>query len=61
MGNSEDKTKYLKFYMAILCNTLPFDFYLPYYNTCIEYDGVQHFKPIDYFGGEKEFELRKNK
>ena len=40
-------------------NTLPFDFYLPYYNTCIEYDGVQHFKPIDYFGGEKEFELRK--
>ena len=40
-------------------NTLPFDFYLPYYNTCIEYDGVQHFKPINYFGGEKEFELRK--
>lgn len=39
--------------------TLPFDFYLPYYNTCIEYDGIQHFKPIDYFGGEDEFTLRK--
>ena len=23
---------------------LPFDFYLPDYNTCIEYDGEQHFK-----------------
>ena len=26
--------------------TLPFDFYLPDYNICIEYDGEQHFKPI---------------
>ena len=24
---------------------LPFDFYLPYYNTCIEYDGIQHYEP----------------
>jgi DNA-directed RNA polymerase subunit M/transcription elongation factor TFIIS/very-short-patch-repair endonuclease len=24
-------------------NTLPFDFYLPDYNYCIEYDGIQHF------------------
>ncbi len=30
---------------------LPFDFYLPKYNICIEYDGKQHFKPIKYFGG----------
>ena len=22
---------------------LPFDFYLPYYNLCIEFDGEQHF------------------
>jgi len=36
---------------------LPFDFYLPDYNVCIEYDGIQHFKPIDYFGGEKALEL----
>ena len=27
---------------------LPFDFYLPKYNTCIEYDGQQHYK-IDCF------------
>lgn len=34
---------------------LPFDFYLPEYNICIEYDGLQHFKPIEYFGGKKTF------
>lgn len=35
--------------------SLPFDFYLPEYNLCIEYDGLQHYKPIEFFGGEKEF------
>ena len=34
-------------------NTLPFDFYIPALNSCIEFDGIQHFEPIDYFGGEK--------
>jgi hypothetical protein len=34
---------------------LPFDFYLPEYGTCIEYDGIQHFKPIPFFGGKKTF------
>ena len=37
--------------------TLPFDFYLPDYNTCIEYDGEQHFRPIDYWGGEEKFKI----
>lgn len=39
---------------------LPFDFYLPVYNTCIEYDGEQHYKPVDYFGGESGLQQRKN-
>ena len=30
--------------------TLPFDFYLPDYNICIEYDGIQHFEPQDFAG-----------
>jgi len=30
-----------------------FDFYLPQLNYCIEYDGEQHFRSVDYFGGEK--------
>lgn len=34
---------------------LPFDFYLPDYNVCIEYDGEQHFKLNDYWGGAKQF------
>lgn len=28
-----------------------FDFYLPKYNCCIEYDGRQHFEIIERFGG----------
>jgi len=36
---------------------LPFDFYLPELNTCIEYNGRQHYEPIEYFGGEES--LRK--
>lgn len=32
---------------------LPFDFYLPDYNTCIEYDGKQHFEEIS-FGQHSE-------
>lgn len=30
---------------------LPFDFYLPVLNVCIEYHGIQHYKPIEFFGG----------
>ena len=33
---------------------LSFDFYLPDYNICIEYDGIQHFESIKYFGGIKK-------
>lgn len=40
--------------------TLPFDFYLPEYNTCIEYDGRQHFEVVDFFGGEKGYERRRH-
>lgn len=32
---------------------LPFDFYLPKYNITIECDGVQHFEPVEHFGGEE--------
>lgn len=34
---------------------LPFDFYLPDYNVCIEYDGEHHFQPIDGWGGYDKF------
>lgn len=38
---------------------LQFDFYLPDYNMCIEYDGIQHFKVIEYWGGQIGYEERK--
>lgn len=31
------------------------DFYLPDYNVGIECQGIQHFKPIERFGGENSF------
>lgn len=31
---------------------LLFDFYLPDYNVCIEYDGIQHFKQVEFWGGK---------
>lgn len=30
--------------------------YIPSQNILIEYQGLQHYEPIDYFGGEKQFD-----
>ena len=38
---------------------LPFDFYLTDYNIAIEYDGEQHFKSIEFFGGDESFKKQK--
>ena len=40
------------------CN-LSYDFYLPDYNCCIEYQGVQHYEPVKYFGGKEKFEIQR--
>lgn len=32
-----------------------FDFYLPEYNMCLEYQGEQHYRPVNFFGGEDAF------
>lgn len=39
--------------------TLPFDYYIKDYNILIEYDGEQHFKPVN-FGGVSNEEAEKN-
>lgn len=40
---------------------LPFDFYLPKYRTAIEFDGRQHYEPMDFFGGIESYNrLKKN-
>lgn len=41
--------------------TLPFDFYLPKRNILIEYDGIQHYKAFNFFGGLKRLnDYKKN-
>lgn len=37
---------------------LPFDFYIPELNICIEYDGEQHFKAVSHFGGKEGLRIR---
>ena len=31
------------------------DVYVPSLKTAFEYQGIQHFSPVDYFGGEQKF------
>lgn len=38
--------------------SLSFDFYLPEFNTCIEYNGRQHYESIECFGGEVALQLQ---
>jgi len=55
---NKKEINYIKQYSFDDCrniNRLSFDFYLPEYNMCVEFDGIQHFKSIEYFGGEKKF------
>lgn len=58
----EGNIRYIEQYKTDDCRDtlpLPFDFYLPDHNVFIEYDGMQHFEPIEYFGGTKHFEMQK--
>lgn len=40
---------------------LKFDFYIPLMDICIEYDGKQHFHPIEYFGGQTTLSIIKER
>ena len=48
-----------RFYDCKYNKTMPFDFYIPSINLCIEYDGIQHFEPVEFFGGETEYNKTK--
>jgi hypothetical protein len=60
----ENNIKFVEQKKYSLCKnkkSLPFDFYLPIYNLCIEYDGIQHYIIKKFFGGKEGFEkLKKN-
>lgn len=50
---SNNKISFIKEYIFPEIKNFRFDFYIPDLNIVIEYDGEQHFKPIDFFGGKK--------
>ena len=61
---TKNKIKYItqkKFEDCKNISHLLFDFYLPDFNTCIEFNGIQHYYPIDLFGGKEEFEITKKR
>lgn len=37
---------------------LSYDFYIPSQNILIEYQGQQHYQPLNYFGGEYQFKVQ---
>lgn len=46
----ENNIKHKSEYTVIINGSMyRFDFYLPQYNLCIEYDGKQHFEPVRYY------------
>jgi very-short-patch-repair endonuclease len=55
-NNIEFTTQYKISYNE--CPNLRCDFYLKKSNTCIEFDGIQHFEEISIFGGEEGFLIR---
>ena len=58
---SIDFEKQKKFADCKYKGNLYFDFYVQFYGKTylIEYDGIQHFKPVDFFGGIEAFKLSK--
>ena len=58
LNNTE--LEYKKEYVVNIENKkLRFDFYIEFMNTFIEYDGIQHFKPVELFGGQEYFKKLK--
>ncbi|MCK9416368.1 hypothetical protein M0Q97_06895 [Candidatus Dojkabacteria bacterium] len=55
----ENNINYIRQYKFNDCKykyKLSFDFYLPDYNICIEYDGIHHFEIVNYWGGKDALE-----
>ena len=46
-----------KFDDCINVERLPFDFYINSLRVAIEYDGIQHYKPVEYFGGSSKYKI----
>lgn len=49
-----------KFEGLVDTSNLSYDFFLPEYGVLIEYQGIQHYKPVEWFGGDKAFSKQVN-
>ena len=60
LSNSINFEKQKKFsdLLGVGGGNLSYDFYLPNHNMLIECQGEQHERPIEYFGGEKQFAIQ---
>lgn len=54
-----EKQKRFSGLVGIGYKLLSYDFYLPNKNILIEFQGQQHEKPIEFFGGEEKFKVQK--
>lgn len=59
--NIEFISQYEIFAPINISNKIYIDFYLPRYNLFIEYNGKQHYKSIEYFGGEEKFKYQQTR
>ena len=51
-----DKTKVISHARPDWIKPQHLDIYLPEYKVALEYQGQQHYRPVDFFGGEKAYE-----
>lgn len=61
--NVEYVTQYAIPNINLFCTnrTLHTDFYIKKLNTIIEYNGVQHYRSVEQFGGQKQFEQQQER
>lgn len=60
LDDNNIKYIYPKSFNELRCHyPLRYDFYVPKLNLLIEYQGGQHYKPVNVFGGEERFEVQK--
>lgn len=53
--------KIIRHYRPEFLNFLELDVYIPKLNIAFEYQGIQHFKPIEHWGGKKSLEQGKRR
>lgn len=57
---TKNKINFIREY-RILPHLFRFDFFLPDFNIYIEFNGLQHYEPIEIFGGGEKFVLQKER